>query len=427
MGLVMAEMKAGYKQIDIGVIPEDWDVFDLGSIAHIKTGSRNNQDKSEGGTYPFYVRSSHVERINSYSYDCEAILIPGEGGIGSIFHYINGRFDVHQRVYAITKFSNAILGRYTYYYLAQHFGKHALQNTVKATVDSLRLPTFKTFQLAIPKSKEEQKQIATALSDVDGLIESLEQLIVKKRDMKTAAMQQLLTGKKRLPGFGTSPDIQETTFGSAPKDWIITTLQSICTFENGDRGFNYPSKSDFQAAGIPFVNAGHLKNKKVQLDGVDFITQEKFDQLGGGKFKVGDILFCLRGSLGKYAVIKHPDLFGAIASSLIIIRPKKGCLNSDFFEFYLESEHCERMIDLFAGGAAQPNLGGQDLGKFFILLPPTTEEQKAIAAILSDMDTELNALEQRLAKARSLKTGMMQELLTGKTRFNTAKTEGVAA
>lgn len=80
-------------------------------------------------------------------------------------------------------------------------------------------------------------------------------------------------------------------------------------------------------------------------------------------------------------------------------------------------EHCERMVDLFAGGAAQPNLGGQDLSRFFILLPPAPEEQKAIAAILSDMDAETDILEQRLAKARSLKTGMMQELLTGKTRL----------
>jgi type I restriction enzyme S subunit len=82
----------------------EWEVRRLGDIAHIKTGSRNNEDKLDDGKYPFFVRSDVVERINSFSYDCEAILVPGEGRIGSIFHYIRGRFDVHQRVYAITQF-----------------------------------------------------------------------------------------------------------------------------------------------------------------------------------------------------------------------------------------------------------------------------------------------------------------------------------
>ena len=176
----------------------NWEMKHLGEIAHIKTGSRNNEDKVEDGQYPFFVRSEFVERINSYSHDCEAILVPGEGRIGDIFHYINGRFDVHQRVYAITKFSPGISGRFVYFYLSKNFGAWAMQNTVKATVDSLRLPTFQTFEMRLPPTLDEQIAIANALSDIDGELCTLENRRDKINNLKQAMMQELLTGKTRL-------------------------------------------------------------------------------------------------------------------------------------------------------------------------------------------------------------------------------------
>ena len=176
----------------------DWEVTRLGEIAHIKTGSRNNEDKVEDGQYPFFVRSEFVERINSYSHDCEAILVPGEGRIGDIFHYINGRFDVHQRVYAITKFSPGISGRFVHFYLSKNFGAWAMQNTVKATVDSLRLPTFQTFEMRLPPTLDEQIAIANALSDLDAELSALETRRDKTDNLKQAMMQELLTGKTRL-------------------------------------------------------------------------------------------------------------------------------------------------------------------------------------------------------------------------------------
>jgi type I restriction enzyme, S subunit len=115
---------------------EGWEIRRLGDISQIKTGVRNNEDKVEDGTYPFFVRSEVIERIDSYCYDCEAILVPGEGRVGEIFHYISGRFDVHQRVYAITNFKPEASARFIYFYLAQFFGAWAMKNTVKATVDS---------------------------------------------------------------------------------------------------------------------------------------------------------------------------------------------------------------------------------------------------------------------------------------------------
>ena len=176
----------------------EWQVKRLGEIARIKTGSRNNEDKVEDGQYPFFVRSEVVERINSFSHDCEAILVPGEGRIGDIFHYINGRFDVHQRVYAITKFVPGIFGRFIHFYLAKNFGAWAMQNTVKATVDSLRLPTFQTFEMRLPPTEAEQTAIASVLTEMDAELAALEQRREKTRALKQAMMQELLTGRTRL-------------------------------------------------------------------------------------------------------------------------------------------------------------------------------------------------------------------------------------
>lgn len=195
---LLAFAGASGKPSEIGVIPDDWDVVSLGSIAKIKTGGRNNQDKIEDGSYPFFVRSPQVERINTYSCDCEAILIPGEGNIGNIFHYISGRFDVHQRVYAITQIDAEHSGKYLYYYLRERFGAHALKNTVKATVDSLRLPTFQEFLLATPRTKAEEDAIASVLSDMDTEVDALAAKLAKARDIKQGMMQDLLTGRVRL-------------------------------------------------------------------------------------------------------------------------------------------------------------------------------------------------------------------------------------
>ncbi|MCY4648646.1 MAG: restriction endonuclease subunit S [Gammaproteobacteria bacterium] len=176
----------------------EWEARRLGGLARIATGTRNNQDKCHDGRYPFFVRSSSVERIDSFAYDCEAILIPGEGRIGEIFHYVHGRFDVHQRVYAISDFRSCVFVRFLYYYIAEHFGAHALKNTVKATVDSLRRPTFLAFRVPLPPLSE-QRAIAAVLTDMDDEIAALERRLDKTRSIKQGMMRQLLTGTIRLP------------------------------------------------------------------------------------------------------------------------------------------------------------------------------------------------------------------------------------
>jgi type I restriction enzyme S subunit len=270
-----------------------------------------------------------------------------------------------------------------------------------STVGHAKVDDIRFLELALP-SLSEQRAIAETLSDVDALIGALDRLIAKKRDLKQAAMQQLLTGQKRLPGFNG--------------EWEVKTLGETCVFENGDRGTNYPSPASFVESGIPFVNAGHVAEGRINRGVMDYITKESYARLGSGKFKSGDILFCLRGSLGKFGVVDPDFGQGAIASSLVIVRAKSGSLRSDYLSCYVSSELCTGMIEKWAGGAAQPNLGAQDLAQFLIPLP-SLPEQTAIAQVLSDMDAEIAALERRRAKTRALKQGMMQELLTGRTRL----------
>lgn len=165
--------------------------------------------------------------------------------------------------------------------------------------------------------------------------------------------------------------------------WPLVALGDICTFHNGDRGKNYPSKGDFVNEGVRFINAGDLKNQKIATEEVSLITEEHFERLGGGKVSEGDILFCLRGSLGKFAVVGN-SIPGAIASSLVIIRCGENIF-VDYLKFYLNCFLCEQEISKYKNGAAQPNLSARDLKKFLIPLP-NLSEQKRIAAILDKAD-----------------------------------------
>ncbi|MGI6366697.1 MAG: restriction endonuclease subunit S [Bacillota bacterium] len=192
----MQELLTGKKRLD--GFSGDWDEIKLGMISKINTGKKNNDDKVPDGIYPFFVRSKQIERIDTYSFDGEAIIIPGEGNIGEIFHYINGKFDYHQRVYKISNFPTNIYAKYVFYYIASFFGEYALKNTVKATVDSLRLPTFEEFIINVPKTIQEQTAIASILSDMDAEIEALEQKLNKYKAIKQGMMHELLTGRIRL-------------------------------------------------------------------------------------------------------------------------------------------------------------------------------------------------------------------------------------
>lgn len=376
-----------------------WKEVSVKDLMKIETGSRNTEDKIDNGQYPFFVRSQTVEHIDSFHYDCEAVLTAGDGvGTGKVFHYINGKFDAHQRVYVMSQFKD-VLGKYFYYWFSKNFFAEVAKYTAKSSVDSVRKQMIAGMVLPLP-SAEEQQKIVGILSDIDTLITNLQKLIQKKKDIRQGTMQMLVTGKKRLGNFSG--------------EWFDCTLDSIAYVLNGDRGVNYPSGDDFIEYGIPFINAGNISNNIVDISTVDYISIEKYNSLGGVKIQKNDIIFCLRGSLGKCAISNFTG--GAPASSLCVIRAKDG-IDARFLFHIINLEITSRQIDNLNAGSSQPNLSAKSLKSFKFIIPKDVAEQEMISNILSDMDLDIYKLEEKLSKYQKIKQGMMEELLTGKVRL----------
>ncbi|WP_429108223.1 restriction endonuclease subunit S [Aeromonas veronii] len=428
----------GYKQTEVGVIPEDWDVLPLASICReIGDGIHTTPTYSLNGDYFFIngnnikngnvVYDENVKRVDEAEYQkhsktltSKTLFLSINGTIGNLARYKAERLVLGKSVaYLTIKDSDSVI--FSYYALQTEKTKKFFEDGLTgSTIKNLGLSTIRNTMIPVP-SYEEQTAIANVLSDSDALIGALEQLIAKKQAIKTAAMQQLLTGRTRLPQFalrsdGTPKGYKTSELGQIPEDWKVLPLGELCHFENGDRSSNYPSSDEFVSFGIPFINAGHIDNGVIDSKGMDYISAVIYARLGGGKVKPGDLVYCLRGSLGKFGVVPDDFGMGAIASSLVIVRPITSRTSCEFISEYFKSDISKRMVSLWAGGAAQPNLGAKELANFLVPLPNNLE-QTAIATILSDMDSELTALEQKLAKARDVKQGMMQQLLTGRIRL----------
>lgn len=168
---------------------DEWKEVKLGEVTDIKTGGRDVQDSVEDGLYPFYIRSEEVKRINSYSFDGEAILVPGEGRLGEIFHYANGKFDVHQRVYKISNFTD-VNAKFVLQQMKKDFKQHAMRNTVKATVDSLRLPTIQSFTVFVP-TLPEQEAIGSFFQDIDKAIAKQEEKVNQLKESKQTLLRKM--------------------------------------------------------------------------------------------------------------------------------------------------------------------------------------------------------------------------------------------
>ena len=194
----------------------------------------------------------------------------------------------------------------------------------------------------------------------------------------------------------------------------MVKLSSVAEILNGDRSSNYPSGKDFVAFGIPFINAGHLTKGKIDFSNMDYISEQKYQQLSGAKIRKHDILLCLRGSLGKYAVSEIDA--GAPASSIAVIRPNKSLIDAGYLTCIISSFVFQRQIDLENNGSSQPNLSASSVSSFTIPLPPVNEQQR-IAEALSDADSMISSLEKLITKKKAVKQGAMQELSTGKKRL----------
>jgi type I restriction enzyme S subunit len=411
-------VKPGYRQTEAGQFPEQWEVDYVENLAHITTGAKNTQDRIEDGQYPFFVRSQTVERINNYSYDGEAVLTAGDGvGTGKVFHYVNGKFDLHQRVYCISDFTPHLNGYFFFLYFSNRFYSRIMQMTAKSSVDSVRREMIAKMPIPLPP-KAEQEAIAKALIDADALIESLEQLVAKKRHLKQGAMQDLPSGTARLSGFKVKSGYKQTEVGMIPKDWEAANL-SCLSQEPMQNGVFY--KPSLKGVGVKLINVGDLYARTpIDSDALELFNASAIEQ---ERFKVEDgDLFFTRSSVVP-AGIAHCNIYRAIGSECVVfdshvirMRPDTKKVVPEFLFRFCVASHARHYLVSHAKTATMTTIDQQVLAKCPVLLP-SVAEQEAIASVLNDMDTEIAALEANLTKARQLRQGMMQELLTGKTRL----------
>jgi len=186
-------------------------------------------------------------------------------------------------------------------------------------------------------------------------------------------------------------------------------LTNLAILENGDRGSNYPNKSMREATGVPFINAGHIGEGKLDMSQMDFIAKGTFDKLSRGKIQRNDLLFCLRGSLGKTAILGDLDE-GAIASSLVIVRAKEG-VNPKFLLYYFLSSICKSEIEEFRSGTAQPNLGGSDLKRFSVPFHSQIRMQEIVTKV-DEAASQIDALNGNKNKVNILLLELKQSVLS---------------
>jgi len=236
--------------------------------------------------------------------------------------------------------------------------------------------------------------LADAPGGVDRLRELILQLAVRGKLVEQDAndepaevlLERIEAEKKRLYEAGEIrkptnplPVMEDERPFDTPTGWVWTRLGEFALLINGDRGKNYPSKSDRVESGIPFINAGHLKDGRIGMSDMDFITPKRFDLLSRGKVQDDDLLYCLRGSLGKCAVV-HGLEHGAIASSLLIIRLLSQ-LSSSYLFLVLTSPYGNQLVRKYDNGSAQPNLAGSSVAKYSLPLPPLAEQTRIVARV----------------------------------------------
>jgi type I restriction enzyme S subunit len=274
--------------------------------------------------------------------------------------------------------------------------------------------SLKNLFIALPPTKEEQTAIATVLSDVDALIASLNSKIAKKRDIKTATMQQLLTGKQRLAGFGEGKGMKPSELGEIPEDWEVLTVGKVSDLLTG-----FPFSSvNYSDNGVKLLRGSNIK--RGVTDWADGITQywpSITADIKKYELSEKDIVISMDGSLvgRSFAQLTKADLPAILLQRVARLRSEK--VDIDFLKEWVCSKFFTEHCDSVKTTTAIPHISPADIRSFPIRVPVNKEEQAAIAGVLSAMDADIAALEQRLAKTKAMKQGMMQELLTGRTRL----------
>lgn len=410
----------GYKGTEIGIIPEDWDVQSLGTNSILKArigwqGLTTAEYLTDGEYYLitgtefingridwdncYYVEKQRYEQDRNIQVRKNDILVTKDGTIGKVafIDQLMGRATLNSGIFAIRPLKSAYEPEYLYYILMSRVFRDFLDRLAAgSTISHLYQKDFVHFEFPIP-SITEQKAIAEALSDTDNLILSLEKQIDKKKRIKQGAMQQLLTGKKRLPGF--------------TGEWEVKKVADFTVVSSG--GTPSTKISEYWNGNIRWMNSGELNLKRVyEVEGR--ITESGLNNSSTRVIPENSVLIGLAGQ-GKTrgtASINYVDL--CINQSIAAIFPS-NLHDSEYLYQNIDSRYDE-LRSMSTGDGGRGGLNLKIIRNLMVPLP-SLNEQKAIAQVLFDMDTEIEALEEKLEKYKTIKQGMMQELLTGRIRL----------
>ena len=398
----------GYKQTEVGVIPKDWQCLKIEEVCHLING-RGFKPFEWGAEGLPIIRIQNLngsEEYNFYagSYDSKIEIDKGQllfawsGSRGTSFgpHIWHGpKSLLNYHTWKIVIKNDQLESKYFFYALkgltksiedAAH-GASALVHT--------QMGEMKKFWAPVPNNILEQVAISNVLSDTDALIVGLELLVAKKQAIKSATMQQLLTGRTRLPAFALRPDgtpkgYKPSELGEIPEDWELLRLGSCCHITTGKKDVNEGS----QNGEYPF-----------------FTCSRNYTYSSSFSFDLEAILIAGNGEVGNLHY--YNGKFEAYQRTYVL----HGFIFGVWFVWYQLEFKLSESLGLGKIGSTIPYIKKGNLTEFKFFCPSLDAEQTAIATILSDMDNELQALTQKLEKARALKQGMMQQLLTGKIRL----------
>ena len=386
------QVQEGYKETEIGLIPEDWEVKDISALCLLQRGFDITESTRKFGNVPVYSSSGLAYFHNQAKVNPPGVVTGRKGILGKVF-YIEEPFWPHDTTLWIKDFKGND-AKYISFFLT-YFNLERFD--ASTSVPTLNRNNLATISIPVPPLPE-QKAIAQTLSDVDTLIAALDKLIAKKRNIKTATMQQLLTGKTRLPGFGEGKGYKKTEVGVIPEDWNLRRLGEVAKIIMGQS----PSSKyyNYKNIGIPLIqgNADIVNRYAVIRAYTSVITK---------KCNSGDIIMSVRAPVGHISKTSFEACIGRGVCSISyendFLYHLLVCLESQWFKL--------------SKGSTFDSINSDEIKSLSIAIPVNKEEQKAIAQVLSDIDTEITALEKRRAKTQAIKQGMMQELLTGRTRL----------
>ena len=410
LGAEMAT-QTGYKASELGMIPQDWEIRRIGDFAPLQRGFDLPNSEIQSGDYPVVYSNGIGNYHNCYTVKSPCIATGRSGTLGKV-HYVEQDCWVHNTSLWVTKFDNC--EPKFIYFLFQKIGFERFASG--SGVPTLNRNDAHEFKIALPKSTAEQTAIATVLSDTDALISSLQTLIAKKQAIKLSAMQNLLSGKIRLPEFTQRPDgssktTRQTELGCVPEDWEVVELEKVAEIKSG--GTPSTNRSEFWNGHILWCTPTDITS----LSGIYLSdTNRKITEMGLNNsaaelLPIGSVLMTSRATIGECAIAKRPMTTNQGFKNFICNRT----VNNEFL-YYLLSSQKDKFIEL-CNGSTFLEISTTQVRKFKITIPKSTTEQTSIAQLLSNMDAEIEALGCRLKKTQALKQGMMQALLTGKIRL----------